>query len=277
MACIQVVAAALANVITMCIDSKPAAVAKVLSHLRSFACTNTTPQSQPSLAKGGLSSASLASFPNSPSCTPPLTSYACAGASSNDGGHKFPEVIAREGAEAALQHVVSRLGGTLPERLPQLWTMFTAPVVSLAEHCKMVGSQNAQPPAASDASNTGVAASCFAAPLGGSSGELAVAVQQATGLGPGHMREAQMAADAMQLLNCVAPALDVQLHRRLAGHVGQMMLCMVHVPAGLRGAVCEGVVRLTSSEPSVYLDAVVTALLPCIEVRWLKHVDSFCA
>lgn len=264
----QVVAAALANVVTMCLERRPAAVDKVLSHLRSFACATTAPlQPQSSLCQANLSSTSFPSFSNFPSAALPLTAHPCAVGSASEKGPKIPEVVAREGAEAALQHVVARVGAALPDRIPQLWTMVTSPVLSLAGSCKASGLQEAKAPAGGDAADAGVAASCFAVPLAGTSGELAVAVQAAAGSGPGHMREAQMAADAMQLLRCIAPALDVQLHVRLAGHVPQMMACMVHVPASMCDVVCGGMVQLTLSEPPVYLDAVVTVLLPCLEVR----------
>lgn len=266
------IAVALANVITMCIDRKPAAVDKVLLHLRTFACTNTAPQTLSFQSKTSLSSASLTSFPNSPSATPPPTAYACGGP--NNGAVKPPEMVAKEGAESVLQHVVTRLGVALPERLQQLWTMVTSPVTCLADSCKAAGSQPAAD-ADMDAATSGVAASCFATPLHGNSGELSTAVHQGTaGSKPGHMREAQAAADAMQLLHCIAPALHVQLHAQLAGHVGHMMMCLVNVPAGLRGVVCGGIVQLTLSEPSVHLDAVVTALLPCLEVCRLKQLNT---
>lgn len=233
----QVIAAALAEVVTMCIDHKPSAVDKILSHLRTFACNTVSEQPLPTL-KHSLSSLSLPAGSSIPALNMAEAAHPVVDS---------PETLAREGAEATLQHVVSNLGVKLLDRLPQLWDMVTTPIVKLAASCNPSGSNPGQ---LADAVNAVTESQ----------------MKPAANSGSNRASQEQMAAESMQMLQCVAPALHAQIHARLATHVTQMMQCMVHVPAEFRSAVCGGIVRLTAAQPSIHLDAVITALLPCLEV-----------
>jgi Domain of unknown function (DUF3535) len=215
---VQVVATALAKVIGMCIERKPAAVEKVLAHLRKFAVT------APAAAEvrdgercnsRGSGSPSATSSPRSAGGTPTAAALA--------------DSVERAGAAFVLQRLAEQLGSALATRLPQLWAMMTAPI-----------SARAAAAAADDAPTAAAADDALSAAA---------------------------AASAMQLISCIAPALHPALHAQLAQLVPSMMLCLVHSPPPPDGAVCAGIVSLALASPSAHLEAILTVLLPCLEVR----------
>ena len=105
---LQVVAEALAHLIILCVQHKPAAIPKILKHLHGFVCVRLErPPEEVTPTVSGRSR---------PSPTP----------------GSVPDNTAERGAEAALQQLGTRLGGELPASLPELWRMATEPISTCA-------------------------------------------------------------------------------------------------------------------------------------------------
>eukprot|EP00892_Ulva_mutabilis_P005302 jgi/Ulvmu1/3143/UM015_0183.1 len=102
----KVVAEALAHLIIVCIQHKPAAIPKILKHLHGFICVRLEREADTPTA--GRARAA----PAAPAAT--------------------GDSIAERGAEAALQQLGRRLAGGLPASLPQLWSMATEPITRCA-------------------------------------------------------------------------------------------------------------------------------------------------
>jgi len=234
-----VVAPGLAELVLLCVHRRPSPNSKVLRNLFTMACgdsaaTARVPEADPD---SDADDDSERRATGDAASTSEASEEAEAAATARRGAehvirhalppHAHATLVRTLRADCARRCLARRAGQYLPETLPVLWELTSG---ALTAHTAQTAAS--PPPDLAESPET-----------------------------------AQALVNALFSLQFAAPCLDTALHERFAADLAAFVTCLQHARRAVRTAAAAALVALVQAAPDVYLNCVITSLLPLIDVR----------